>query len=133
MGGDNREMSLSPRGTRNRKKLTTAAQLDEAFDNYKKQQGGNETEQTSKQKMKGLMKEVSTYAPMVLLCLFAAAVLLLTVSQSLNMYDDSPEDENYYNLLGIKRMAKQNEIQVAHDKLMLSESNADKRMDIEEA
>merc|ERR1711935_342676 len=120
-------------GARNRKKFQTAAQLDEAFDNFKAGQKDEDTEKSGKQKMKGFMKDVSTYGPMVMLCLFAATVLLLTISESLSMYDDSPEEENYYNVLGIKRMAKQSEIQVSHDKLMETESRENKRNDIEEA
>lgn len=122
-----------PGGARNRKKFQTAAQLDEAFDNYKAGQKDEDADKTGKQKMKGFMKDVSTYGPMVMLCLFAGTVMLLTISQSLSMYDDSPEEENYYNILGIKRMSKQSEIQVAHDKLMETESNENKRNDIEEA
>merc|ERR1712166_225359 len=70
-------------GARNRKKFQTAAQLDEAFDNFKAGQKDEDTEKSGKQKMKGFMKDVSTYGPMVMLCLFAATVLLLTISQSL--------------------------------------------------
>merc|ERR1711935_965280 len=120
-------------GARNRKKFQTAAQLDEAFDNFKAGQKDEDTEKSGKQKMKGFMKDVSTYGPMVMLCLFAGTVMLLTISQSLSMYDDSPEEDNYYNVLGIKRMSKQSEIQVAHDKLIETESNENKRNDIEEA
>merc|ERR1712195_8486 len=91
-----------------------------------------EEEKTNKQKYKGLMKDVTTYGPMVLLASFAVLVVILTLGQSF-MYDDGPEDENFYNVLGIKRMATPGEIQIARDGLMEIESNVDKRSDIEDA
>merc|ERR1712166_1029282 len=45
-------------GARNRKKFQTAAQLDEAFDNFKAGQKDEDTEKSGKQKMKGFMKDV---------------------------------------------------------------------------
>jgi len=131
MGIPTRSMASSPTGARSHKKFQTAAQLDEAFDKFK-QQGGEEEEKTNKQKYKGLMKDVTTYGPMVLLASFAVLVVILTLGQSF-MYDDGPEDENFYNVLGIKRMATPGEIQIARDGLMEIESNVDKRSDIEDA
>merc|ERR1712195_323792 len=43
-------------GARNRKKFQTAAQLDEAFDNFKAGQKDEDTEKSGKQKMKGFKR-----------------------------------------------------------------------------
>jgi hypothetical protein len=123
----------SPSGARSRKKIQTAAQRDEAFDNYQQQQGtGSEPDKTNKQKVKGFMKEVTHYAPMVALAAFVVFVLIAILFQDY-MMDESPEDENFYHVLGIKRMATPPEIQVAHDHLLEIETNVDKRADIEAA
>merc|ERR1719174_1010221 len=120
----------SPTGARSRKAFKTSAQLDEAFDNFKSQQ--SEEEKTNKQKMKGFMKDVQNYGPVVLLSVFALFVIILVFGQSF-VYEDGPEDENFYNVLGIKRMATPAEIQVAKDKLFHLETDAHKRSDIEDA
>jgi len=121
----------SPTGARSRKAFKTAAQLDEAFDNYKSQQG-EEKEKSNKQKMKGFMKDVQNYGPMVLLAAFAVFVIILIFGQSF-VYEEGPEDENFYNVLGIKRMATPSEIQVAKDKLFAIETDANKKSDIQDA
>merc|ERR1711865_1165958 len=131
MGISNTSMASSPTGARSRKKFSNPAQLDEAFDKFK-QQGGEEEEKTNKQKYKGFMKDFTTYGPTVLLASFAVIVVILTLGQSF-MYDDGPEDENFYNVLGIKRMATPGEIQIARDGLMEIETSVDKRSDIEDA
>jgi len=72
------------------------------------------------------------YGPMLLFTGLALATVLLTMGSA--FHEEVSDDENtHYEALGVKRMAKAIEIEVAYEKLLKIETNEERLIQIEEA